>query len=325
MAEEEEEIVAIKLKPTKFLKKTQSKARSKNMDLSSKERDSVFSLKKQRDEEIENQQQLLRLCFILMLEVSEGDSTTIAQALGTHISPQDPLTGSSRTTPVGQLRDLIAQYFFDKDFTFDGKEGDCSGIERKGEDFINLLNDNLKVPLDTWKKVGLKFADVTSPNSIVKIHGCDHRVLCNNDNDDEIVICEEVSLLPKLTKVNFSSYNIRIFIIYVWYCRQATLEKNIVCKIDFIGNRLDKIVRESIAVKKMDFPNDRCWSARFITEGGRDGNEEEALGAKRKRHGHVVPTLHTAGFFANFLDLPAYLSPIAKVRTKFLIYNLCLL
>lgn len=73
----------------------------------------------------------------------------------------------------------------------------------------------------------------------------------------------------------------------------------------------------------MDFPNDRCWSARFITDvdkGDRGGYEEGALGAKRKRHGHDVPTLHTAGFLANFLDLPKCLSPVAKVRTKKIIF-----
>lgn len=211
---EEEEIIAVSLKPTKFLKKSQLKTRSKNTNLSSKDRNSIFSLKKKREEEIETQQQLLRICLILMFDDSDGVST-IAQALGNHISLQDPLTGSSYTTPVGQLKDLIAKYFFDESFSFDGKEGDCSGIRGKGEDFINLLDDNLKVPMDTWTKIGLKLSDVNSPHPTVKVHGCDHRVLCSNESDDEIVICEEAILLPKLTEVKFSSYCIWIFIIYV--------------------------------------------------------------------------------------------------------------
>lgn len=242
--------------------------------LTSDDKKIIDALMKNRTAELEEQNVLIRLCFVLCLKANPEDKETFADKLKKCLSKQDPLTTCSKTSPVGLIKTQLFDLFMDENaFELNSLEKDV----------------NFTVPVDTWQKEGLVLTVDDEGNPNISIHGHSYRV---DLNANEIIVQEQFALSPKLTK--------------------TMKESHVTGKVGFIGARLIKIVENlrfvnEAAEEKVIGPA-HLWSVRILIPRPIEeitGENEKGKNSKRKRTSikTSVATLKTCGFLAFDLDL----------------------
>jgi hypothetical protein len=110
-------------------------------------------LRSKLNKKFQDQSKLIRLAYVLTLSSSNNEgSPSLAAALHAVLKSGD-LYSSSSVTPVGKLKLLIAEYYFDGNYKFTGEDDDLAGKFdfKSAHDWDKKFN----VPAYTWTKADL--------------------------------------------------------------------------------------------------------------------------------------------------------------------------
>ena len=129
--------------------------------LTSKDKKAITSLHKKLVNQENEQKQLLRIAYILNLQVDDTPgSGSIKKALHSALSPADTLKSLAKETPVGKLKSLVCQYYFDDKYSFSGDEEDLGGYDYSEQHNHNI---NFVAPRFMWTKGGLSLQPMQQP------------------------------------------------------------------------------------------------------------------------------------------------------------------